>query len=815
MSYLFEKPADGSLILTMDGNLQFDSRDERIYHECLIGPAMALQAGKSFCSVLIVGGGDGLAARELLKNESVKSVHLIDRDEQITSIASSNTDLVLLNGASLLDSRVSVTTCDAWDFVKQSTNKYDVIVADLTVPRSKSDTRMFSVEWYQMLRSILTDSGSLAVNAASPCQTPRAYWSIVNSMRASGLWARPYRIALPSFQNAGYGPDWGFVLASNSIPASSMLESLRCSEWQRLFRFPNEIADCRHSSPRVLMQANDLLDAFRSINFAKDPWLSEWDGLFFDLDSEAIPPGLSRELMIPLAVKQAFEHGLASSVLFERLQQVMPALNDLQSQAIVADFLSAPWRFLASIDLSALINYLVERAQDLPRSIREELEYLRNMLPTVNMPDFDFSSISSHAITVIALVMIIGNLISPDVAYGKASVGGMAAAGHAGSIGIGHMCGGGVHSFSHSTACNMTSPMSHGIAARLGFQRLFTASNGRHVRCFPFDWYQNWTPLQYGHPSQPVTEMPLYLLTDDVYILPNAMVGTMLNERTCLVFGPTFNTLIDTHSGMPMIQLYAEPQQIRALTSYLDTEVANIEQQRSAYQTLMANASALPPGSIPAFQTQEQAQAIASLDLLRQSRQQLMPNSTNPDGETRVSRPPEPPPSFSADSFELFSGAWLDNDGRCAAMHLADGSFAYTDGKSWYSDPQMSQKLPAAFPHALHKFLTAFVKDQIHKGSDIIKEQDLELARQREKLEVLRGENESYQSRNELSQLENSNTTVSYGVLQVPVEEALQKTQAEMESTERDISEIQSQHDKNDRETAMLRRLYVTLERRS
>src|SRR5687767_481567 len=106
MSVVLEHRNDGSLALFIDGDLQFDSRDERIYHECLVLPAVALAQARADkpLRALIIGGGDGLAARELLKCQAVEQVDLVDYDDRVLDLAVGQ--LSQLNERSLQSSRL-------------------------------------------------------------------------------------------------------------------------------------------------------------------------------------------------------------------------------------------------------------------------------------------------------------------------------------------------------------------------------------------------------------------------------------------------------------------------------------------------------------------------------------------------------------------------------------------------------------------------------------------------------------------------------------------------------------------------------------
>ena len=199
MSIFLNFHRDGSMALFIDGDLQFDQRDEKIYHEGLALPALHLASKRLKTGgpirALIVGGGDGLTARELLKSQHLAKIDLVDYSPEVLGMAVK--ELATLNEMSLTNERVKVYIEDAWQFacerLKQKA-QYDLIVVDLTVAKNEAGARFHSTDWYRLLEGLLAPQGILASNGLSPSQTPHAYWSIFNSMRAAGLASLPYRL---------------------------------------------------------------------------------------------------------------------------------------------------------------------------------------------------------------------------------------------------------------------------------------------------------------------------------------------------------------------------------------------------------------------------------------------------------------------------------------------------------------------------------------------------------------------------------------------------------------------------------------------
>lgn len=236
---------DDRLCMYINGHLQFSSRDEHIYHEMLVHPAMHLCPRPR--SVLILGGGDGLALREVLKYPDVESVHLVDLDKEVVRFAMENEALVKLNRGALHDSRVHViesgavtpgvqaevmqssqrTTqmfasrrhpvaevhvliMDADRFVRELDGRYDVVLIDLPDPDALELAKLYSVDFYSALRERLTPHAIVAVQATSPYYARRVFLCIGETLRSAGMNCLPLHENVPSFG------EWGWYLAWSS-----------------------------------------------------------------------------------------------------------------------------------------------------------------------------------------------------------------------------------------------------------------------------------------------------------------------------------------------------------------------------------------------------------------------------------------------------------------------------------------------------------------------------------------------------------------------------------------------------------------------
>ncbi|MEU9196918.1 polyamine aminopropyltransferase [Streptomyces hundungensis] len=220
--------AGAPLDLFLDGRLRINGLDESRYHAALVGPA--LDAGPHG-RVLILGGGDGLAAREVLRHRDVRSVTLVERDPGLLQLARDDTRLAALNAHALRDPRLRPVTGDAFGWLRgegRLSGPYDVVVLDLPDPGITASTKLYSQEFYGLARRVLAPGGRLVVHAGPVAGRPRTFWTVASTVRAAGLTTFAYRA---TGRSAGFtaGPDralgsaksphdWGFVLAARPAP---------------------------------------------------------------------------------------------------------------------------------------------------------------------------------------------------------------------------------------------------------------------------------------------------------------------------------------------------------------------------------------------------------------------------------------------------------------------------------------------------------------------------------------------------------------------------------------------------------------------
>ena len=230
----------GRLQFYINGAIQFDTIDEYRYHESLVHPIMTSTHNHN--NILVIGGGDGLAVREILKYKDVKKITLVDLDPVITTIFKTHPLLSKLNHYAFSNKKVTVKNIDAWKFIEKSKELYDIIIIDLPDPNNISLSRLYSTSFYHLLKIHLSRGGAMVTQAVSPLYTKKAFWSIVKTMNSTNLYTMAYHTYIPSFG------EWGFVMASkfpikpNSNKLPKDLKYINKNILSKISIFPPDIA---------------------------------------------------------------------------------------------------------------------------------------------------------------------------------------------------------------------------------------------------------------------------------------------------------------------------------------------------------------------------------------------------------------------------------------------------------------------------------------------------------------------------------------------------------------------------------------------
>lgn len=224
--------------LYLNGNLQFSSRDEYRYHEALVHVGLAALSKPR--KVLILGGGDGLAMREVLKYPSVESITLIDLDEAVTKLFSESEVFSKMNDNSFDSEKVRVINTDAFTWLRQTEEKFDFIAVDFPDPSNFSVGKLYSNKFYKELIERLNPEGLVAIQSTSPYVAKKSFWCVDATLESVGFKTWPYHVYVPSFG------EWGFILAGKNRfePAKSYppgLKFVNASIVPAMFDFPEDM----------------------------------------------------------------------------------------------------------------------------------------------------------------------------------------------------------------------------------------------------------------------------------------------------------------------------------------------------------------------------------------------------------------------------------------------------------------------------------------------------------------------------------------------------------------------------------------------
>lgn len=249
------------LKLFLNGNLQFSSDDEYRYHEALVHPG--LQALSNAQHILVMGGGDGLAVREILKYPNVKTITLVDLDKGMTELFKSNHMLVNLNQRSLLSPKVKVINADAFAWLRQQTKKFDFIVIDFPDPSNYSVGKLYTNTFYTLAKRVLNQKGIMVVQSTSPYVAPKSFWTVDTTLRSIGMHTIPYHNYVPSFG------EWGYIMATNSLyktPVSFKpgMKFISKESFKQMLYFPKDMA-------KVKTEVNKLNNQVL-VKYFEDEW---------------------------------------------------------------------------------------------------------------------------------------------------------------------------------------------------------------------------------------------------------------------------------------------------------------------------------------------------------------------------------------------------------------------------------------------------------------------------------------------------------------------------------------------------------------
>ena len=228
--------------LFLNGNLQFNEFDEYRYHEALVHPAFAAYEGEPK-RILVLGGGDGLAVREILKYPSVESVTLVDLDPMMTELSDALPALLELNQRSMKDPRVSVINTDAFVWLDNNeTEPFDIAIVDFPDPNNFALGKLYTTRFYGLLKAKLKPEAAAVIQCTSPLYARNSYWSIIRTLEATGFTVKPFQTTVPSFGV------WGYALIKQNafdVPRKFRdgldLKYINQTSFASLFDFPSDM----------------------------------------------------------------------------------------------------------------------------------------------------------------------------------------------------------------------------------------------------------------------------------------------------------------------------------------------------------------------------------------------------------------------------------------------------------------------------------------------------------------------------------------------------------------------------------------------
>lgn len=225
--------------LFLNGNLQFNSFDEYRYHEALVHPGFAAFSGDAK-RVLLLGGGDGLALREVEKYPSVEFIQVVDLDAEMTKLSTAVPALGELNRHSFTDPRVHVVNADAFVWLDSDpAEPFDIAIVDFPDPNNFALGKLYTTRFYNLLKAKLRPDSAVVVQATSPLIARNSFWCVMKTLESAGFTVRPYQTTVPSFGV------WGYALAKlqpfdapTKPPGNVELRFLNNETFASLFEFP-------------------------------------------------------------------------------------------------------------------------------------------------------------------------------------------------------------------------------------------------------------------------------------------------------------------------------------------------------------------------------------------------------------------------------------------------------------------------------------------------------------------------------------------------------------------------------------------------
>lgn len=433
ISLFVEHRANG-LAFYINGDLQFDTSDETVYHEYLVIPAIALAVQRfpqTNLRVLICGGGDGLAARDVLRFAEVSAIDLVDFSSEVIEMA--NTVFLPYNIGSLKSDRLTVCIQEAFEFVATvPDNSYHAVICDFTYPHTAEDTAIYSREWFQEINRILISGGIASTNGVSPEKRALGFWCLYQTLLSAGLTAKPLAVNIPSFEHCGLGT-WGFLLGSQraikreEIKSIAILDSLPSLTREQLFKsfnFPENIANYRRDIAIHTLACPQLFYYLLNPEIPPTPAAENTGETVVDfLDIEELGTGmlakgdrLQLESIVKAWLEQIYDSPNPAN--HQDFSKFLPVQHRYHSPQMVEEWLIYLKQALAEVDISRLLKELLDRSAELPPKFANDCKQLATQIKTGQALS-KLPPQTAQFIITLSVVLLMANLLTPDAVFAK------------------------------------------------------------------------------------------------------------------------------------------------------------------------------------------------------------------------------------------------------------------------------------------------------------------------------------------------------------------------------------------------------------
>ena len=794
MSIIVENRTDGSYSLFIDGDLQFDTRDEKIYHELLALPALSLAKPldpEEGLHVLICGGGDGLALRECVRFPGVASVDLVDYDPEIVELG--RTRFAEQNLHAFEDPRVTVYIQDAWEHLKSS-HLYDVILLDFTVPMRAGDDRVFSQEWYERVGSALAPEGVVSLNSISPQMCPEAFWCLHKTVAAAKLKPAPFRACIPSFYKQGFGI-WAFILASKNQISTAQLKAIDCPveagsvDLKQLWRGSKFTLQERSMQKQVpVNRVNDLCYLSLSLN----------------------PGTQSNQIETQLANSDdPFD--------LTTLMQSIPITHPYHTREMIETLADQVIGSAEGVDLPRRVDALLDRAARLADNVVEELKRLKEMLRDRLSSFITFRHWASRLFAILIALMTIANAVAPDNAFAKgfhgsgshASIGrGYVSSyrgsggsftgtrGTGGSFGAGAARGSSFGS-ARTTAVGGRRTGSFGYASQMsssGFRRGYSGRSGivdmqgtvYNPRTFSYcgsgfghyhSYYFGNGGYQHGSrpadSAPPITQQARFAADEDMLVMENGDVVIVLSDDAFLLVNEGKVALFNSKQTDPLLPVFASKELFDAIRTQLT------DQKEEALDEIKLRQDWLfwvDWTSVAAPSVREDKSELANLKDLVHRIDIASERLGQPSEDASIKEVPD-------GAVEIFAGGFLLPRNE-VIVRAPDGSWNHFDRQEIWSDSPGTPRVPTK-PIFLQTVKSITIQIEKELVADDVANADY--------LRTLEADMASLQSDlSSYSALQSANGgsyEVDYGTDEIPADEAITKTNFDISQTQTEIDD--------------------------